>query len=522
MAEIKQGLNYEITADDKASAVADKASKNVQKSSKEAGEAFKGEFNPMSAVLAGISGNTQALAQQMLGLVSRMKSVHMTMMKFSLYAGFVMVVVQGVKALVDHLRQARVAADSIRLEKAQASLENLRAEQERLNKEFDIGRAKTEAIRDSLLTELSVTEKLTAARREYNKALELSLAKTDEEKSAVERKYSLQASEDAAANEKIRIKADRDKTIKDIASWRKQIKEYEESIKGARDDASWASKTQASTAKRIRSAKFFWHFGVGEDAAINENASNVFTQALADIESYTAAINELKVKITQGEEALRNLDTAEETVEMGRETERIKTETAARDAAKAAAEAKSQAEAEAKAKENAHLAAEKRLADQKRTEMEKVAQKAADDEAKAIKAAQLKAHKEVMDQRRKDLAAITEQESQAAARVAAAQSKVAEAWGWYRDKDKMAAQLKEEKAEEAAQKQFEKDFKDLKWRRDWRTAKDLSVDQEAVRRVALAKEEETAAQKALAETAKSTAQAAASLAEIEKVITQEG
>lgn len=57
---------------------------------------------------------------------------------------------------------------------------------------------------------------------------------------------------------------------------------------------------------------------------------------------------------------------------------------------------------------------------------------------------------------------------------------------------------------------------------DWRTAKDLSVDQEAVRRVALAKEEETAAQKALAETAKSTAQAAASLAEIEKVITQEG
>lgn len=57
---------------------------------------------------------------------------------------------------------------------------------------------------------------------------------------------------------------------------------------------------------------------------------------------------------------------------------------------------------------------------------------------------------------------------------------------------------------------------------DWRTAKDLSVDQEAVRRVALAKEEETAAQKALAETARSTAQAAASLAEIEKVITQEG
>lgn len=127
-----------------------------------------------------------------------------------------------------------------------------------------------------------------------------------------------------------------------------------------------------------------------------------------------------------------------------------------------------------------------------------------------------------MAERKRRLTELTTMESDAAKRLAAAQSKVAEAWAWYRDKDKMAAQLKEEKAEEAAQKQFEKDFEDLKWRRDWRTAKDLSVDQEAVRRVALAKEEETAAQKALAETAKSTAQAAASLAEIEKVITQEG
>ena len=96
MAEIKQGLNYEITANDKSSAVvnkaaetAKKAAKDTEESSKKAGEAFKGEFNPMSAVLAGISGNTQALAQQMLGLVSRMKSVHMTMMRFSVYAAII-------------------------------------------------------------------------------------------------------------------------------------------------------------------------------------------------------------------------------------------------------------------------------------------------------------------------------------------------------------------------------------------------------------------------------------------------
>lgn len=518
MSEVKSGVKYEITAEDKTSGAVKSATDTVTKATKETGEAFRGEFNPMSAVIAGVSGSTEGLAQQMLGLASRIKGVHMSMMSFGLYAALVMVVVKAVKTLVDHFRQARIASDSIRLEKAQASLKNLRAEQERLNKEFDIGRAKTEAIRSSILSELSATEKLTAARREYNKALELSLAKTDEEKSTIERRYTLQASEDAAANEKVRIAADRDKTITDIASWREQIKEYEESIKGARRDASWASKTQASTAKRIRSANWFWHFGVEDDAEINENAGNVFSQALADIESYTAAIKELKAKITQGEETLKNLDTAEETVETSRETERIKTETAERDAARAAAEAKMQAEAEAKAKESAHLTTEKKLAEQKRNEMEK----AAEAEARAIKAARLKANREVMAERRKNLEELTALESKAASRLAAAQSKVAEAWGWYRNKDSMAAQLKEEKAEAEARKQFEKDFEDLKFRRDWRTAKDLSVDEEAVRRVALAKEEETAAQKALAETAASTAKAAASLAQIEKVITQEG
>ena len=371
MAEVKSGVNYEITADDKASAVADKASKNVQRSSKEAGEAFKGEFNPMSAVLAGISGNTQALAQQMLGLVSRMKSVHMTMMKFSLYAALVMAIVKAVGVLMEKFAEARTKADQIKLDKAAGALENCNKEQARLNEQLDQAREKSSQIHSNLMSELDATQKLTAARREYTKALELSLAKTEEEKAAIERRHAAEGAKDKTDFDAQRNKAKREKTLSDIASWEEQIRDYEDTLAMQRKSAKWAQNAQASAGK-------------------------------------------------------------------------------------------------------------------------------------------------------KDLAALTDQESQAAARLAAAQSKVAEAWGWYRDKDKMAAQLKEEKAEAEAQKQFEKDFEDLKWRRDWRTAKDLSVDQEAVRRVALAKEEETAAQKALAETAKSTAKAAASLAEIEKVITQEG
>ena len=72
-----------------------------------------------------------------------------------------------------------------------------------------------------------------------------------------------------------------------------------------------------------------------------------------------------------------------------------------------------------------------------------------------------------------------------------------QAWGWYRDKDSLKAQIEEEKANAAAERQFEQDFDRLRFRRDWREATNLSLDQEAVRRVALAREEEEAAQKAV-------------------------
>ena len=95
-------------------------------------------------------------------------------------------------------------------------------------------------------------------------------------------------------------------------------------------------------------------------------------------------------------------------------------------------------------------------------------------------------------------------ETEADARLAAAKAQTARAWGWYRDKGSMKAQLEEEKADAEARTQYEKDFEHLRSRRDWRTAKNLSVDDEAVRRVALAKEEESAAR----EYARQTAEAA--------------
>jgi hypothetical protein len=126
-------------------------------------------------------------------------------------------------------------------------------------------------------------------------------------------------------------------------------------------------------------------------------------------------------------------------------------------------------------------------------------------------AAKIKDHQKLLDAERKD-------ESAASSAVSAADAKLKQAWGWYRDKDSMAAQLQEEKADAAAREQFEKDFTKLKdRRRDWRTAENLSVDDEAVRRVALAREEKEQAEKHLAEIEKNTADLAAKLDELLQV-----
>lgn len=98
--------------------------------------------------------------------------------------------------------------------------------------------------------------------------------------------------------------------------------------------------------------------------------------------------------------------------------------------------------------------------------------------------------------------------SSAQSRLAQAQNASAQAWGWYRDKSKLKSVLKEEADNAKAEIQFQREFERLKsFRYDWRTANaygsgkmhSLSLEEEAVRRVALAREEEAEAKKAVIE-----------------------
>lgn len=167
--------------------------------------------------------------------------------------------------------------------------------------------------------------------------------------------------------------------------------------------------------------------------------------------------------------------------------------------------------------------------------------KAEEDAAKEIEEARKKVETAIAKERKKewnayvkqaqkDLESLQDENAAAQDRLSAAQEKSRQAWGWYRDKDSLASQLEEERAEAAAQKQFEKDFEKLRFRRDWRTAAAygsgkrgaLSLDEEAVRRVALAREEEAAAKEYARKTAEECARSAAALEAIQNTICSEG
>lgn len=118
------------------------------------------------------------------------------------------------------------------------------------------------------------------------------------------------------------------------------------------------------------------------------------------------------------------------------------------------------------------------------------------------------ADREAHDRRVEDIraeAAVSEAaEGAARDRLARARSAASTAWGWYRDPEAFKRQLAEEKADAEAQKRFGRDEESLRGRTNWRTRR-LDDDQEAVRRVVLAREEERAASENLAKIERNTA-----------------
>lgn len=238
----------------------------------------------------------------------------------------------------------------------------------------------------------------------------------------------------------------------------------------------------------------------GKDAKETEKAKSLYDAAQKMAESTAnARKNALEdYRAAKGQAEVSALDRANEIA-------------AAYDAAKEAAYAYDDAErkyADAIAREERErLAAEQRLVDEE--ERERLALE------KRISSERLRLMRSELADRRAE-------QSQAEARLSAAMAQESTAWGWYRNRDSWTAQLAEERADAEAQKQFAKDFDRLRrFNKGWRTADNLSDEDELIRRVALAREERAAAEAYARQTAEAAERAADALDAIQAALTEE-
>lgn len=270
--------------------------------------------------------------------------------------------------------------------------------------------------------------------------------------------------------------------------WREQenIEKLQSAIKGARAGLD-SAKTMQQHVENL---------ALGDPEGMKDEVDKA-SQAVKDAQS---ALEAYQKQLTAAHDSLESLND---------ERDRIAEEHSAAQA-KDLADAKKRAREELDAQEQAADELqeyyddlyEQELSDWQRVQDEKarIEEQAAQERVRMELEAERKIHAQKVKDTQAELAEQAKAQGAAQSRLAAAKSQVSQAWGWYRNNDAMQAHIDDVLAQRRAEKQFEKDFKQLQSRhRDWRDLDigKLSAAEEATRQVALAKEEEQAAQKAL-------------------------
>ena len=495
----KEGLSSALSNFKRHGAEVRQVVEDTNEESKKAAKDFQSGFSPMRMITAALSGNFQMLGQQVLGLVSKLKGVHMSMMQFSLYAALVMATVKAVQSLCDYFSKAAQRVEEIKLGNAESTLKAMKDDSSAFAASMERARKESEALFAAQNREVSALEELTKAYNAFAKAQELALAQTDEERKAIETRYKSTELHNAREISAEKRRYEREQLDAEIERMKEELEEAESDESDAAAQARHASSMamKAARAYSTGSVSKFLHVGwfgtAGEDEKKNMERWEANRDAFMEemLKAHNKA-DDLKRRIADAEHRREMLDEKEEAAQV-RDMAEMQTEL-------------NEAWAEVDEEEKREI-----------EEIKEAEIKAAEE----VKEAEIKAAKEVKAMRMQDIRDLCAAESAAQQRLAEAQQAVSRAWGWYRNKDSLAAQLKEEKDDAAAREQYEKDFERLKFRRDWRTAKDLSLDDEAVRRVALAKEEEQAAQEYARQTAEASQRAADALEAIE-VVLEEG
>ena len=600
----------------------DNAAKSVESAAKAASSAAKQvaqnartAFSPLAAAMSLLSGNFEVLGKQMLALVTRLRGVHMSMMRFSLYAALVVSVVKAVKALADYFRDAGRVAAEIKLNNAESGLKSMREQSELFAHGIEEARKNADALTSALKDELDALEALTKAQSDFNKAQELALARTDDERKEIELRYSIVNARDSREFSAERRKVEREALDGEIGRLQEELKNEKENEKYAKKRQSEANRYIARGVSRAGRLSLFrlWDMATGGDEQTEylQNWSNVRDAGSEMTISAKKRQEEISRKLESAkrrremldarEEAARLSDAAAEQTEhvaaidagtradtrwrgdaeqMALELRRLEDAAGKATAARRAAEEKA-GRASGGRKELLEFARQEKEVDEElantrlrldreridalskansQAERERIESEhrvyrewagifAEERRQEIARARERYEEQNAMERRRRQVAldAAREEQAYAASRLEAARSTAAAQWGFYADRESLAAHVRAQDADAAARAQYAKDIHSVTHGRnaarfrelddlnrtqgwdavedrlgEWRRRKLVSVNDEAAMRVGVAQNEERRAELYAQQTAEATQRSAESLANIESALMEGG
>ena len=527
----------------------------VGKSADEAsGTGVKG-FNALRLTTAALHGNVGQVAAQVARLIPAFQKMGSagTMAVFAV-GGAITGIIKLVGALAGLFKTAFNLGNLDRdLVSAKNSLEDMKTSAENFYEQIEEARKQGHEMARQYEEITKAINDATKAQNAFNREQELANAKSGEEREAIRQKYARKDKVSDEATEAALLKSrrkelqeERDRLNAELAQAMSDQEGY--LLKGRKFNRIANREKQgvvgqyASEIGNVMSLRFRT---TGNDKALA--AANAAGEAYNAYDEAVAKEEEIRKKIAENEHKLKVLHIEEE-------AQKTKAATSKQQAENEANLRKTKEE-EKKAKEE-----QKRLKQEERElakEIARIEREAAAEQKrlqKELAAEKKRLERELADQRKEEIRAqreavraAAEEERAAQRRLTEANRKVDEAWGFYKDRDSLAAHDAGVDADVAAKGQYAKDLHTLEHGRDsgkyahlkyladhkgdqaveeqlseWRRKKSISVDSEATMRVALANREQAGAADYAKQTAEATQAARDYLETISEAVTSGG
>ena len=515
----------------------------VEKAAKDASGSMAAGFNPLRAITAMLHGNIGSLVREIAKLVPGVKNLGASgTMAIGAFGAAVMSVIKLVGALGELIKVAfNLGSMPKEITQASSGIATMVNNTENFYNAMNEARESTKKVEDSLREQITLTGELTKAQNELNRAKALSAAKTDEEREAINKLYDRMNAE-AGAKTKGELTALQKKSAQ--AEGARLQQELEQALKDQEQYRQQMRKFNQKARHNLNSPMMETLSHIGHGFGLFGNTSTAKAQAWnraagAASNAYDDAVEkeaEIRKKIEENNRKLANLalrEKVEKTEAAGEREKQVAEDVAekqkeeAKKAAEYAKEIEKQRREQEKADRERQREEERKAREKEREEL----RRQREEQRAAIRAAreeEKKRHDEKVAELRSEsqiLRSLGQDERATRSALADASRKVGEAWGFYKDSGAMSDYIAEQEKEMNARRQYEKDVKALQngsWSDELATAKrlnrrgetdkleemfakwrsgsfGLSVEQEATMRVAVAKDEEKQAQKALEE-----------------------